>query len=122
MFGPKNRLVVLVEGLPMGARVVPFRGDDNRLVLKAPNPDGALSLAKAMGIPCKVMNTEPGRGDMFNVSVKKKDFLEGLKGFAADVIEANEATAEYVPSAPEKCPECGTNDGTHYLYCGGTGV
>lgn len=122
MFGPKNRLVVLVENMPMGARVVPYRDDPTKLVLKSVYPEGAVSLAKAMG--CKLIEmggTEESRTGQYMVAVDKKDFLDGLRELAETVIDSNEPTQVYTPPVPEKCPECGTDDGTHFNYCGGEG-
>ena len=98
MFGSKSRLVIAVEGVPVGARVVPHRDDAEKLVLKAPNPEGAASLAQALGIEFTPLAVEASvRSGLCSVVVSKKDFLDNLRTFAETVIEANVPTTVHVP-------------------------
>jgi hypothetical protein len=112
----KIRLVVVIEGTPVGARIVPHKTNDSKLVLKSPHPEGGAALAAL----CGVQSGEVIQGSSyFIVEVDKAAFLEGLsKGAAAILAEAKptEPKAEE-PAADGKCLECGSVDGTHWAFC-----
>lgn len=92
-FGPKNRPVLMIEGTPMGCRLVPHRTDDQLLVLKAP-PGMAEGLAAHMNIIHETLSSGEGRGGWHSVAVHKEAFLASLPEFLKEVLASNHPTSE----------------------------
>ena len=100
-FGSRNRPALIIEGAPMGARIVPHKTDDTKLVLKGP-PDFAQNLCAHMGIDdYKAIAAGEGRGGYHSVEVDKAKFLAAIPEFLTGVLDANEPTQE----APEPIEE-----------------
>jgi hypothetical protein len=92
---PENaRVIVAIEGLPVGARIVPHKTDATKLMLKSPNPEGGSYLLQLIGI-------EPGPvsegSEFFMVEVDKKEFLERLPILVEFVTAVTKPTKDREP-------------------------
>lgn len=119
MFNTSNkiRVIVAIEGTPIGARVVPHRDDPSKVMLKAPHPEGAAALAQLCGVsPGAVVQ---GR-NYFMVAVDRSAFLAGIAAGLGKALDAAQPTAK-AEGEPEvcsfKCEECGCDDDTHWGFC-----
>lgn len=114
------RLVLAIEGTPVGVRIAPHKTDAAKLVLKAGHPEVAPMLCKAMGV--QPGNTWQG-SSYFCTEVDAKAFQGALGTFVgASMTLARELDSERTPKLEAKsggkCPDCGVSDGAHWGFCG----
>lgn len=110
-------IVIAFEGTPIAIRVVPHNSDSTKVVLKSKHPEAGLAVCKLAGIEC----SQPWMGsNFFMVACDRAEFAAKAGALMASLItESFKALpAKSKAIGPVKCPECGTDDGTHYNYCG----
>lgn len=115
----KVRLVLALEGTPVGVRIVPHKADATKLVLKASHPEVA-------GMLCQVMGVQPGKtwqgNSYFITEVDAQAFQKALPEFVAQAMKAaRELDGLRKPAltgGKSKCPDCGVNEGPHWQFCG----
>ncbi len=86
---PNARLLVGVEGSPIGARIVPHKTNGDLLVLKSSNQEGGPALANMAG--CQPSKSWRGR-EFWSCTVRRTEFLEGLKAVAVIALAAAKPT------------------------------
>jgi hypothetical protein len=123
----KFQIPVVVDNTIATVGVTSHNTDSAKLVLKSTHPEAGSVLCKLADLTHSPI--WKGR-KYFMVDVQKADFLDKAGSMiesTIDAIEAYKAALEKERAAlalvmfnpePSPCPECGTTDGTHYLYCG----